>query len=321
MSAYPPIPCPFPDRSSPHAQDAEEYVRDVARELGITGGRAHRVTHGMGLGAAAALTYPDADRERLRVAALWIAFLVLFDDDWSDLLELGDDWPQRVSQCHADVRRVLDDPWAADVDPLLGVLARVLRDVATIDPNWDSSGLRREIGRYLAATRWEMHLRAAGRTPDLTSYMIMRRTFSTMTVQLELDFFVCRLSLEPWVREHPAIRLADAAVADYGCVTNDLFSLEAERASGLTSNVILVLQHEFGWSLAEATAYAARICDQSLSTFDDVRTSLPALGLPESDALRRYFEHYEAFMSAAARWPARSARYRTDSTPMTSTSH
>lgn len=79
------VDCPFPDRSSPYGDAAATYVRQVAAEAGVRGRAGAVVLHGIALGEAAALTYPDADAERLEVAALWIAFLVLFDDTWSDL--------------------------------------------------------------------------------------------------------------------------------------------------------------------------------------------------------------------------------------------
>lgn len=313
--APPPIPCPFPDRSSPHGRAAETYVQGVAVELGMTDPASVRVLHGMALGEAAALTYPDADADRLRVAAMWIAFLVLFDDAWSDMVILDGDWLARVLSQHRAIHEVLDGrPATAADDRLVRLLHRVLVEIAALDLSWDSSRFRHEIKRYLAATLWELDLRKRGQVPDVTSYLRMRRVFSTMTVQIELDFFVCRMDLAESVRTHPCVQLADAAVADYGCLCNDLYSLHFERAQGLTSNVVTVLQHEHNWNEREATEYARRLCAQALTTFQDVRARLSCFGLAEDEALRRYFDHYEAFMGAAARWPIRSARYRAQAT-------
>jgi hypothetical protein len=286
-------------------------VQRIAAELGLTDPASVRVLHGMALGEAAALTYPDADADRLCVAAMWIAFLVLFDDAWSDLVVLDGDWLERVGSQHRAVHEVLDGrPATAGDDRLVRLLHRVLVEIAALDPGWDSSRFRHEIKRYLAATLWELDLRERGQVPDLASYLRMRRVFSTMTIQLELDFFVCRMQLTEQVRTHPCVQLADAAVADYACLCNDLYSLHFERAHGLTSNVVTVLQHEHPWSVREATEYARRLCAQALATFQDVRARLPCFGLADEGAVRRYFDHYEAFMGAAARWPTRSARYR-----------
>lgn len=305
------VPCPFPDRSSPHGTAAAAYVRQVAVEVGVSGKASTKVLHGMALGEAAALTYPDADAERLGVAALWIAFLVLFDDAWSDLLSLEGEWREPVFVQHHAIHEVLDGrPASADDDPLVRLLHRILADMAALDPAWDSSRFRQELKRYLSATLWELDLRSRGQVPDLASYLRMRHVFSTMTVQIELDYFVCRLRLPESVRVHPCIQLADAAVADYGCLVNDLYSFQTEREQGSISNVVTVLQLEHGWNIEEATAYAGRLCTQALATFTDVRVRLVCFGLSEDEELRRYFDHYEAFMSAAARWPARSARYR-----------
>ncbi|WP_131741213.1 terpene synthase family protein [Actinomadura roseirufa] len=309
------IPCPFPDRSSPHGEDAAAYVREVAAEVGIRGRAETMVLHGMALGEAAALTYPDADIGRLRVAALWIAFLVLFDDAWSDLRSLEGDWLPPVLDQHRAVERVLKGrPATATDDPLVRLLARLLSDITDLAPGWEDTRLRQEIGRYLAGTLWELDLRSRGRVADLTTYLRMRRYFSTMTVQLELDYFVCRLSLPERVRTHPCVRLVDAAVADYACIANDLYSYEAERENGLAQNVIPVLRHEFGWDEDRAWSHALRLCARALRTFTDVRDRLSRYGIEPDERTRRYFEHYEAFMSAAVRWPARSERYRSDAT-------
>jgi hypothetical protein len=306
------VPCPFPDRSSPHGAAAADYVRQVAAEVGLTGSAAAKVLHGMALGEAAALTYPDADPERLRVAALWIAFLVLFDDAWSDLLSLDGDWRSQVLTQHCLIRDVIHGCPAVALEghPLALLLHRFLADIAQLDPAWDRSRLGREISRYLSATQWELDLRSRGKVPDFTSYLRMRRVFSTMTVQVELDYFVCRLTLPEQIRAHPCVQLADAAVADYGCIANDLYSLQEEKQQGQISNVVTVLQHEHGWSADQAIAYAQRLCAQALAVYDDIRSRPASYGLGDDKELRCYFDHYEAFMSAAARWPARSARYR-----------
>src|SRR5439155_54815 len=127
---------------------------------------------------------------------MWIAFLVLFDDAWSDMLVLDGDWLARVLSQHRAVHEVLDGrPATVDDDRLIRLLHRVLVEIAALDLSWDSSRFRHEIKRYLAATLWELDLRKRGQVPDVTSYLRMRRVFSTMTVQIELDFFVCGMHL------------------------------------------------------------------------------------------------------------------------------
>lgn len=305
------VPCPFPDRSSPHGAAAADYVREVAARIGLRGPGVAKVLHGMALGEAAALTYPDAEPDRLRVAALWIAFLVLFDD-WSDLRSLDGEWRGAVLAQHRLIREVVGGRPEETLDgqPLARLLRAFLAEITRLDPAGDRSRLDTEIGRYLSATLWELDLRSRGIVPGLSAYLRMRRVFSTMTVQLELDYFVCRLSLPSQVRSHPCIQLADAAVADYGCIANDLYSLGEEQEQGQSSNIVTVLQHEYGWSADQARAHAQRLCAQALDTFGEVRARAADLGLDDSPELRRYFRHYEGFMSAAARWPARSARYR-----------
>ncbi|MBO4206256.1 terpene synthase family protein [Micromonospora echinofusca] len=305
------VPCPFPDRSHPAADQAAGYVRTVAAEVGLAGAASATVVHSIALADAAAMTYPDAELDRLRVATLWIAFLVLFDDAWSDLLVVEGDWREQVRAAHHRIHRVLDGAGTGD-DPLARLLARILDDIAVTAPDWDSSRLRTEIRRYLAATVWELEMRAANRIPDLHAYLPMRRVFSTMTVQRELDYYVCRLDLPEPVRHHPCLELVDLAVADYGCLANDLYSFDSERQHGITSNAITVLQHQYGWDVPTSVAQVQRMAAAALATFQQVSDDPPRFGLPDSDELRRYLDHYEAFMSAAARWPARSARYRTE---------
>ncbi|MFG1607887.1 hypothetical protein [Actinoplanes sp. NPDC049265] len=305
------VPCPFPDRSHPGGSAAAEYARAVGAEVGLTGVAGATVLNGIALGEAAALIHPDTDQDRLQVATLWTAFLVLFDDAWSDRLEFGGDWRRRVIEQHATVREILGGRAAhAGDDPLIRLLGRILADVERIDPGFDSSRLRAEIGHYLSATLWELDLRSRREIPDLATYMVMRRVFSTMTVQLELDYFVDRLRLDEQTRTHPIVRLVDGAVADYGCIANDLYSLAAERRAGIASNIVIVLEHEYGWDEPQAMAHARRMCERAVRIYQDVSSRAADFGLRPDEDLRRYLRHYESLMSAAARWPARSARYR-----------
>ncbi|MCZ7440039.1 hypothetical protein O7598_26805 [Micromonospora sp. WMMC241] len=308
------VPCPFPDRSHPGGAAAAGYVRQVAAEIGLVGPSSAKVLNGIALGEAAALTFPDTDQDRLQVATLWIAFLVLFDDAWSDLVDFDGAWRSRVRAQHDSIEEVLGGrPAGPAHGPLVRLLARILDDIARIDPEFDTTRLRQEIRNYLAATLWELDLRSRGRVPDLSSYLLMRRVFSTMSVQVELDWFVDRLALPEAVRLHPCVRLVDAAVADYGCIANDLYSLDAERRDGISSNIVIVLEHEYDWPEDRAVAYARRLAEQALATFQHIRAEPGSFGLPDDEAVRRYFHHYESFMSAAVRWPARSARYRSQS--------
>jgi 5-epi-alpha-selinene synthase len=310
VSAAPEIHCPFPVRENPYGGDCEDFLTAMLDGVG-----ADNQLRGIGIGRLAALAYPDAAPEPLRIAALWFAFFWLFDEAWADRLPLSA--IHDVGRIHRRVAAVLSGarPTTAD-HPSVQLLGALLGAIRSWRPRWDATGFRREILRYLQATLWELDIRRRAVVPSLSDYLRMRPLVAAVPPSRELSFLVCDLRLDPPLSTHPCVELADAAAGNYSCWVNDLCSLGTERGS--TMNLVVVARHEFGWSQERAVEWLVRMAHNEVLTFQALRRSLPGTILPPLDLpdtaraaadLDRYLAHYEGWFVASAQWMPSTPRY------------
>lgn len=302
--------CPFPDRVSAHGPAAEDYARTIAAECAIPLPVLDKLLSKLSLGLAVSQTFPDADLAGSRLGALWILFLVLSDDAWSDDIDVTGDWLSEVSDIHRAVEPALAgaEP-GPGADPLVRLLARIPIEMRSLRSGRSVDGFQREFRRYLASTLWELDMRSRGSVPTLAVYLKMRRLFSTMGAQLEVNQFVCDLAITRAERSHPIVELAELIVADYSCLCNDFYSLGRESRAGLTSNVFVVLQRDQRQSSDQTTAQLRGLMAGYLASYVETRAQAVRLTELSTDILQPYFDHLEAFMAAAAHWHSQSERY------------
>ncbi|MFI7000246.1 hypothetical protein [Nocardia sp. NPDC050175] len=303
--------CPFTVRENHRAGEVEGYLRDALASVG-----ADAALRGFDLGRLTGLAYPFVSLARLRVAALWFAFFWLFDDAWADRLPLDridavEPVHRRVAELAAGGANQRDD------DAALRLLSVLLDEIRAIEPGWDIGPFRHELLRYVRATLWEIRLRKTGGVPSLSEYLRMRPHIGAVPASRELNFLLCELELAPWVKSHPIIELVDAAVGNYSCWVNDVYSLKTEGM--LSTNLVVVAEHEFGWERRKSIDWAIQLANEEVRTFVELREALPGLvfpGLARTDpavySLERYLDHYEGWFVASARWMSTTAKYRPD---------
>jgi len=310
----PEVYCPFPVRANPHTQGTEQFLHTVLDKVG-----AGAVLGTIDIGRLAGLAYPNAGPVRLRIAALWFAFFWLFDEAWADGLPLHT--TGELGRVHSRVASVLrGDKTVATDHPSLRMLGVLRETIRSVRPDWDPTAFHREILRYIQSTLWEIDLRARGAVPSLFDYLRMRPLIAAVPPSRELDFLICDLRLDRRLSTHPLVELADAAAGNYSCWINDICSLNTERGS--STNLVIVAQHEFGWSQRQAVEWAAKMATSELITFQELRRTLPAIVLPhmtsagtEHAELERYLSHYEGWFVASAHWMPTTTKYRTAEVP------
>ena len=310
----PELHCPFPVRTSPHVEDAEQFLHAVLDRVG-----ADTRLSTIGMGTLAGLAYPATGPAELRIAVLWFAFFWLFDEAWADRLPLHT--AGNLGRIHGRVAAVLhgDQPTTADHPSVrtLGVLREAIRSVR---PGWDASAFNHEVLRYVHSTLWEIDLRSRGTVPSLSDYLRMRPLIAACPPSRELNFLICDLRLNPELRTHPLVELVDAVAGNYSCWVNDICSLGTERRD--PANLVVVAQHEFGWPEHQAIQWAAKLATSELATFQELRRTLPgmlsshmALADRQLAELERYLSHYEGWFVASALWMPATTKYRTSEVP------
>jgi len=310
MVELPEIGCPFPVRENPHAADTEQYLRETLDGCGADGRLG-----GIGIGTLAGLSYPDVEPEALRIAALWFAFFWLFDDAWAD--RLPPEALAEVGPIHGRVAAILSGATPTQAEhPSLRLLDVLLGAIRAWRPDWDPAHFHREILRYVRATLWEVAVRRAAVVPSLSDYLRMRPLVAAVPPSRELDFLLCDLRLEPVLRDHPVVELADAAAGNYSCWVNDLCSLDTERKS--TVNLVVVAGHAFGWPQSRAKEWVAELARDEVATFQFLRRELRSGVLPYTPLcdparavaeLERYLARYEGWFVASAAWMPTTPRY------------
>ena len=307
-----PVACPYPARLNPAAEQVLRAAVDRLIRGGAVDDRALTIATSSTLDVALALSHPNAPPERLEVAALWYLFLVHVDDHWDAAHSTEDPrWASRLHDEQEELRNVLRGDSPAPGRTSAYLLRETLLRIAEVDPDFNTSPLRRAVCDYLVGVQWELHQRSAGRVPDLITYLRMRRIFSTAAVQLELTFFVSRCTLPLSARTNPVIELLDDTAANYGCLVNDYYSYR--RESGIersASNVVTVLRVHEGLNESRAIRRTEELVERSTQTFAETRELLrTCVRDADPDELDAYATCHEDFMSAAARWPAVAQRY------------
>ncbi|CAL9450630.1 (+)-T-muurolol synthase ((2E,6E)-farnesyl diphosphate cyclizing) [Streptomyces sp. enrichment culture] len=240
------VACPFPFAVSPHAPQARKHLSIWTRDTGLLRGtRARERFERADFGWFAALVYPTADAETLKLMAEWFAWLFLVDDQLDD----GDFGrsPERMAQAVRLMRRILDDPSAergTPLPPAADALADLWRRTASrASPAWRGRFADHLEQCLTAATVWEAGNRMRGAVPSEDSYIANRRHTGAIYVCMDLIEIVERMEVPVEDYTASTFRTALDAACDVVCWVNDVHSLSKERSLGEVHNFVYVVEH------------------------------------------------------------------------------
>ncbi|MFE1173041.1 terpene cyclase [Streptomyces sp. NPDC058773] len=249
----PDIFCPFPHRINPHVEEARAHLVDWTRHTGLiereaAGKRFAKADFGW----FAAMVYPTADAARLNLMADWFAWLFLVDDQLDDgSVGRSLDWARDIVD---GMRAVLESPdhgAAAAADPNVPVAVSALADLWLRTAPDATADWRRRFVRHLddcltVAATWEAGNRVEGTVPDEKTYIEMRRHTGAIYVCMDLIDIVERIDVPESVHGGAAFTEALDAACNVVCWTNDVYSLEKERALGEVHNLVHIVEHHRG---------------------------------------------------------------------------
>lgn len=322
--ALAPPTCPFPDRISPYAEDAERRLRAHVTRCGVFRTPAAADYYATSrLGYLTAQIYPDALRERLLVLAEWYGVWTVFDDQ---LEKLADDRPAEAIDAVADA--VLSwlplsgrpprvgDPVSAAVPFAAGFGETWAALRAATTPAWQRRFLA-HTAEYLAGCRWEAANRHAGTVPDLDEYVARRRRFGGIRMAMDLSEYGRGYALSPDVHADPVVQELLDVLGDITLWGNDIFSVLVDREEGNVSNLVFVLQRHLGCGVVEAAAEATRMLDARFARLGAIEDALPdwfaERGLDERE--RRDVGYFvtgvHTWISGNVYWSLENSRYRT----------
>jgi 5-epi-alpha-selinene synthase len=324
MPAIAPPTCPFPDRISPYAQQAEEHLRAYLHRCGVfrTAAAADYYADSR-LGFLTAQIYPDALPERLLVLAEWYGVWTVFDDQ---LEKLADSRPPEATSVVAEAMLSwlppsgaepgLENAAEAQVPFAAGFGGTWARLRSGTTPAWQSR-FRRHTTEYLDGCRWEAANRHAGVVPDLSDYITRRRRFGGIRMAMDLSEYGRGYELAPAVHADPLVQELLDVLGDITLWGNDLFSVSVDREEGNLSNLVFVLQQHHDCGVPEAAEAVSRMLDERLARLRALEAALPdwyrvrGLDSDERAHVGYFVTGIHTWISGNVYWSLQNPRYRT----------
>jgi 5-epi-alpha-selinene synthase len=304
--------CPFPSMIHPHISEVEEQaVAQWARKLGmVEGTRDFKRLQGSRFSTLVGRAHPTAKLEKLVPVVDFLFWIFLWDDQFD--CRIGGELVHPTALClqNALATQVLEGtPSNGDgASPLLESLAEMREWLARNMPTSWMKRFLQSFREYFDATLWELELRHQGLTPDLETYIQMRRYTSggywvTHLIEVAED-----IHLSEKVRSHPVMQDMLTSVANIIGWANDLLSLRSELDDSGHLNLVFSLQKEHELPLQVAVNIAVRMHNAEMLRFLQLRKELPSFG-KEDAAVERFVNGLCAWMRANIDWSILTGRY------------
>ncbi|XXX72506.1 terpene synthase [Sorangium sp. So ce134] len=302
--------CPFDSEISPHAAAVDRGSLEWARKFDLikrsgSPGMARPIEYGL----LAARAYPRAERERLQIAADWISWLFLMDDECDETGVGGD--PELLTRVHERLLGVLRGAPPSTNDHRL---AHSLHDLTTRMARCDSSAwlarFARAVEEYFAANRWEAKNRLLGVVPTVSDYQAMRAHTGAVFACFELTQITDGIRLPAHVRQELGVRRLALLANCVICWCNDILSVNKESRQGDVHNLVIVLQNERRLSNDEAVREAVRVHNETVRAFVEQATALDSSDHETNAELGRYVDCLRCWMRANLDWSLTALRYR-----------
>ncbi|GAA0465104.1 selina-4(15),7(11)-diene synthase [Streptomyces olivaceiscleroticus] len=313
----PPLYAPIPPAVHPRHTAIDNRTAAWARRYGGGTRLSERLAE-QDIGVFAARILPTGREDVAQLLGDFVLWLFLVDDGVIEEGELGRA-PGALTAALQRLLWVAENPEAALLtdDPL----AKGLRDLHARVARYGTAGQVTQwvnaLREYALSVVWEAGHRLAGSVPDLEDYTLMRLYDGATTVVLPLLEMGYGYELSPQERAHPATRAAAQMASFIITWDNDLLSAhkeaqEAGRTGDYYLNVLRVLTHHHGLSLAQAVSTAIAQRDRVMVHFQRVCSALASQSGPQ---LRQYLDSLGHFVRASLDWGVSSHRYTTPHDP------
>lgn len=303
---------------SPWAHEAESHARSWVRAFDLVrSDRAKERFDKTAAGELAARVYASAVSSlKLATAADWIGWL-FFLDDQLDEGHVGKD-PAAAHAFLQPLAESLSEKPAnrpPDGSPLRAALSDIRRRMLPTMPVAWQRRFTRHVADYLNGCEWEAANRAHGRVPSLDEFPSRRRMAGAIWPSLDLLEFVTDEPLPDRVYGDPLFAEMCEAAADVVCWTDDVLTLDKERAHGDVHNLVIVLEHATGCTTTAAMMRASHHIDSRLADFMRCERRHPGmldrLGVdgPGQQATQQYVTGLRNWMRGHLDWGLHTIRY------------
>lgn len=310
--------CPFSFQVNPRLGEIVESsiawlerCRLVPDGAGLARFRAAHVPHLM------CHARPEAGAEEL----LWSAKLLCWGVALDDLID-HQLWREPLPSIRAAMRQcasVLAVDGIVPIDQLRAQplqcpsLVLALHELWTdLVPRTDAGWRARfahDLESYLLSQVSEVENRIGPRTPDLKTYLVLRRSTGMEPALLDLVEYDLGLWLSPAVVSSPELQALRRAAEDYVDWVNDLYSWNKECMVGDPHNIVAVLQHHQRCELPDAVERACRMIASAARSVLEMGRRLLDLVPEHSPDLERYTASLQHWLGGYCRWYDITRRY------------
>ncbi len=307
------------------AEEAEAHVQSWVRDHRLVrSARAGERFDKTRAGDLSARVYSTAtSAESLVTAATWIGWLFLIDDQL-DEGDAGKD-PSAARRRLSPLSPLLTSPSTRHLSPP-GPLETSLADVwqhvgPTMPPSWRRRFVRHVVD-YFNGCVWEATNRAKARVPRMEEFLPYRRSAGAIWPSLDLLEFVTRTPVPGPVQEESLFIELRTAAADVVCWTDDLMTLDKERARGDVHNLVIVLEEAIRCPTATARRMVEDRVKLRIADFNERARQMPHrlaemnADAPTCQAALLHVDGLGDWMRGHFDWGLRTDRYlAVDNTP------
>lgn len=309
--------CPWPLRESPHLESARAHALAWMVEMGLTADPEanEEQFRDWKLGECAAWMFPSGTAEGVALAAdLMGWYFAPFDDQFDG--ELGKN-PANAAKIIEDLLEILHLPEGAPLRAQYPVA------VAFADLWWRSCRQMSSAWRQRAAHHWKQYLvgqlaevvnRRHRRKLDADSHLRQRAATTSVRVLFDLIESTAGFELSDRAWYMPVLDEIRQLNVEIVSIRNDLVSAEKEEAAGdLDNNLLLILEHQEGYSRLEAVDELRRMTHERFARVLELETHVgkmdDVLFPKERFALRRYMQGLHDMNAGDDEWEHTSGRY------------
>ena len=305
----------YPSLKNPHADVAEEAIRDVAWRAGLL--RDGSMAYFDAFNRASAFTYPRANADRLMACIQWCDWLFFFDDQY--------DVDRAFTKGEMHLDRIVDHYLALLGGEPCGERPRPLelfacdlseRLTALASPAWRRRFLRSVEDYFMKGVLRTARSFAEGEVPDLASYQRDRKFDSAVLTTLDMIEVATGMELADEVVACPAIQQMRRICTRVVAFVNDIVSYQKEVLKDDNPNNILhVLMVNEGCTLEQAVARTVDTVNAGIERFDALELELPVWSPPARGAADAYVEGMQHWMRGNLEWSLQSSRYCSRNSP------
>jgi 5-epi-alpha-selinene synthase len=193
----------------------------------------------------------------------------------------------------------------ADDDRLARSLAHIRARAAESASHAWLERLGRHIREYIEGCRWERLIRLEGEIPSLATYSKLRLLISAVFPCFDLAGIHVDGARTDFA-DHVLVKQLEVMANNYVSWVNDIYGLGKEIEESTTSNLVIVIAHQFELDWDEALDRAIEMCNSELEAFVVLERQLDLL---VSGDCRAYVRALASWMRGNLDWYSETRRY------------